>query len=65
MLFEVVAKASPIGIDGDEFMSRLPDGIAYDSHEELRDYLNGNPLVPHITYEVVPLAGLDDFEGVD
>jgi muconolactone delta-isomerase len=33
------------------------------SHEALLGYLNGNPLVPHVAYEVIPLASTDDFDG--
>ncbi|MEV0374132.1 muconolactone Delta-isomerase family protein [Streptomyces sp. NPDC050636] len=93
MLYEVVAQAKLDGISGDEFVRRLPQGLAYmkelgrkgivrhswvrvggygatnifdvDSHEELLEHLNGNPLVPHIRYEVIPLSALSGFNGIE
>lgn len=29
MLFQVVTKKNPIGISADEYMKRLPEGVAY------------------------------------
>ena len=91
MLFEVITKANPIGISGDEFLRRLPKGVAYmkdlraqgvivhswiriggygattifsvSSHEELLRCLSGNPLLPHISFEIIPLAESGSFDG--
>jgi muconolactone delta-isomerase len=91
VLYEVITKASPIGISGDEFLRRLPEGVTYmkdlrargvivhswirvggygattifsvTSHEELLRYLSGNPLVPHVSFEIIPLAESDSFNG--
>lgn len=91
MLYEVITKASPMGISGDEFLRRLPKGVTYmkdlrasgviihswirvggygattifsvTSHEELAGYLNGNPLVPHVSFEIIPLAESGSFSG--
>lgn len=91
MLFEVITRAAPVGITGEEYLQRLPEGVAYmkgliakgvilhswirvgrygattifsvDSHEELSTYLNGNPLVPHIAFEIIPLAASSSFDG--
>lgn len=91
MLFEVITRACPLGISGDEFLRRLPEGVTYmkdlrargiiihswirvggygattifsvSSHEELACYLNGNPLVPHVSFEIVPLAESESFSG--
>jgi muconolactone delta-isomerase len=29
MLFQVITRANPIGISGEEYLKRLPDGMAY------------------------------------
>ncbi len=36
-----------------------------DSHEELLRHLNGNPLVPYLKYEVVPLVDSAAFQGLE
>ncbi|GAA3046685.1 hypothetical protein GCM10017562_05530 [Streptomyces roseofulvus] len=35
-----------------------------DSHEQLNTLLYGNPLSPHLRFEVIPLAGVDGFDPV-
>ncbi|WP_051798605.1 muconolactone Delta-isomerase family protein [Streptomyces sp. NRRL S-337] len=35
-----------------------------DSHEELNSLLYGNPLSPHLRFEVIPLAGAGGFDPV-
>jgi muconolactone delta-isomerase len=91
VLYEVITKANPMGITGEEFLRRLPEGVTYmkdlrargviihswirvggygattifsvTSHEELAGYLNGNPLVPHVSFEIIPLAESESFSG--
>ncbi len=93
MLYEVVTKANLTGIDGQEFLRRLPEGREYmgklrkqgailhswlrvggygattifsvGSHEELIRLLYGNPLVPHVSFDVIPLVAAEDYEGLD
>jgi muconolactone delta-isomerase len=92
MLFEVITSGVPIGITGEEFIKRLPDGMAYmkelrrkgvilhswirvgrsgattifsvDSHEELQNLLYGNPLTPHVQFEIIPLMESDGYDDV-
>jgi len=93
VLFEVVTEGQPIGIPGDEFLKRLPHGLAYmkelrhkgvilhswirvgrngattifdvDSHADLQRYLYGNPLTPHVKFDVIPLMESEGFNRLD